>query len=229
LNPNARTGLLLNQTFTGTQTVADFQKSGASKLKIDSSGLVGIAQATPTAQLDVFNSGSRTAQLVNQTATTTQLIADFQRNGVSKLKIDSTGRVGIGLGTTSPSQALHVSGNGLFSGSVQADGGIKVKTWSMEVPDYVFDRDRYKAPTLDELDRFIRQERHLPYMPSASELNADGMDLAEMNLRLLKKVEELTLYAIAQDKQIKRLAARIDARTRAAGKRAHTSLAADAK
>jgi hypothetical protein len=228
-NNGSRPAQIVNQASTGTQTVADFQRTGASKLKIDNSGLVGIANGTPTAQLDVLNSGSRTAELVNQTATTTQLVADFQRNGVSKLKIDSQGRVGIGLGTTSPSQALHVSGNGFFTGFVQADSGIKVKTWSMEVPDYVFDSERYKVKSLDELDRFIKQERHLPEMPSASELKENGMDLAEMNLRLLKKVEELTLYAIEQDKRIKDLAARVDGKPDASRRHGRRPVAANLK
>ena len=225
LNPNARTGLLLNQTSTGNpQIVADFQRSGVSKLKIDNAGLIGIANPTPTAQLDVLNIGSRTALFISQNGTGTPLVADFQRNGVSKLKIDSSGRVGIGLGTTAPTQALHVIGNGLLTGFLQADGGIKVKTWSMEVPDYVFDAERYKVQSLDEVDRFIKQQRHLPEMPSATELKENGMDLAEMNLRLLKKVEELTLYAIEQDQRIKQLAARIDA-TEVSGKRARAHMA----
>ena len=49
---------------------------------------------------------------------------------------------------------------------------------------------------LDEVDHFIKEQGHLPEIPAAAELKENGMDSAEMNLRLLKKVEELTLYAI---------------------------------
>jgi hypothetical protein len=102
---------------------------------------------------------------------------------------------------------LTVAGNAKVTGTLQADGGLKVKSWSMEVPDYVFDPSRSKPMPLSEVEKFVKANRHLPEIPSAHELEHDGMDVAEMNLRLLKKVDELTLYVIDQDKKIKALSA----------------------
>jgi len=120
----------------------------------------------------------------------------------------------IGVNTTSINSGmkLHVAGSAYVSGSLQADGGIKIKSnWSLEVPDYVFDQSRFSLPNLGDVERFVRANKHLPDVPSASELNQEGMDVAEMNLRLLKKVEELTLYVIEQDKRIQELSAKLDA------------------
>ena len=66
-------------------------------------------------------------------------------------------------------------------------------------PDYVFD-DGYKLPTLQEVETYIKQNGHLQNMPSATEVVANGIELGEMNAKLLEKIEELTLYAIQQQK-----------------------------
>lgn len=76
----------------------------------------------------------------------------------------------------------------------------KVINW----PDYVF-HDNYRLPALHSVAEFIRINKHLPEIPPAAEIATKGMDVAEINKQLLKKVEELTLYLIEQDKQIKAL------------------------
>jgi len=195
LNPNGRTGVLVNQTSATSQTVADFQRNGTSKLKIDNSGRTGVANSSPAAQLDVAsNSSGQIGLIINQQQSNAN-IAEFRQGGTMKVSISATG-------------------------VLQADAGVKIKSWSMEVPDYVFDSGHYQLRGLDDLERFIQAEQHLPDLPSASQLKEEGMDLAEMNLRLLKKVEELTLYAIQQDKKIKQLAAKIDDKSRGAQRHA---------
>jgi len=99
----------------------------------------------------------------------------------------------IGIGTMTPQAKLAVEGNILAK-------EIKVKT-DITVPDYVFEPD-YKLNSLDDIERFIKINKHLPEIPSAKEISRDGLDLAEMNLLLLKKVEELTLHVISLQKQI---------------------------
>jgi hypothetical protein len=116
----------------------------------------------------------------------------------------------VGIGTSSPADKLSVSGNIKATGTVTADGGIKVKTWTMEVPDYVFDRQAHRLAPLTEVESYVNAHKHLPEIPSAKQLKRQGMDLAKMNLLLLKKVEELTLYAIEQDKKLAALSARIE-------------------
>ncbi len=108
------------------------------------------------------------------------------------LSENSSGNVGIG--TDNPKAKLAVDGNILAK-------EIKVKT-DITVPDYVFETD-YELNSLDYIADYVKTNKHLPEIPSAKEIKKDGLDLAEMNLLLLKKVEELTLYAIQQDKEIR--------------------------
>ena len=75
-----------------------------------------------------------------------------------------------------------------------------MKDWS----DYVFDA-RYPLAPLPEVERFIRTHHHLPTIPSAADVEQDGISLGQMQSALLMKIEELTLYVIEQHKAIERL------------------------
>ncbi len=75
-------------------------------------------------------------------------------------------------------------------------------------PDYVFG-EGYALPTLPELEQYITINKHLPEMPTAEEVENNGLSLGEMNAILLKKVEELTLYLISQDKKLQELEGKI--------------------
>lgn len=109
----------------------------------------------------------------------------------------------VGIGTTdTKGYKLAVNGSAIFTKAV-----VKVfSTW----PDYVFD-DHYKIPSLSYIENFIKTKRHLPGVPSADEINKDGIDLASFQSTLLQKTEELTLYIIDQNKKIDQQAAVIDA------------------
>src|ERR1035437_745990 len=72
-------------------------------------------------------------------------------------------------------------------------------TWS----DYVFNND-YPLRPLSELDKFIKENKHLPNVPSSSELAAYGIELGAMNAKLLEKIEELTLYILQQQKEVEK-------------------------
>ncbi len=102
----------------------------------------------------------------------------------------------VGIGTPSPDAKLAVSGQ------VHAQE-VKVSI-TVPGPDYVFEKN-YKLPTLEEIKTYIDQNKHLPEVPSAVEMEKNGMLLGEMNMLLLKKVEELTLYAIEMNKNVKEL------------------------
>jgi len=108
------------------------------------------------------------------------------------MRITSVGYVGIG--TTSPDQKLTVNGN-IHAIGFLADTNIPV-------PDYVFKND-YNLPTLAEIKAYTDKNHHLPGVPAAAEMEKNGINLGEMNMVLLKKVEELTLYLMEQDKQLK--------------------------
>ncbi|WP_346855976.1 LamG-like jellyroll fold domain-containing protein [uncultured Draconibacterium sp.] len=75
---------------------------------------------------------------------------------------------------------------------------------SIPTPDYVFDKD-YNLKSLEELESFIKENKHLPEIPSAKEVDTYGVDLGKMNMLLLKKIEELTLYILEQQKEIEAL------------------------
>jgi hypothetical protein len=80
---------------------------------------------------------------------------------------------------------------------------VAVKT-SANWADYVFDKN-YRLMPLAKLEKYIQHHKHLPGIPSAAEVVKEGIDLAEMNAKLLAKVEELTSYLLQQDKKINKL------------------------
>jgi len=77
---------------------------------------------------------------------------------------------------------------------------VQTTSWA----DEVFE-ENYKLATLEEVGAFIKQHKHLPEIPSEKEVLENGVSLGEMNKLLLKKVEELTLYMIAQQNQVNEL------------------------
>ncbi|MBK1442601.1 hypothetical protein JHJ32_21555 [Parapedobacter sp. ISTM3] len=106
----------------------------------------------------------------------------------------------VGIGTTNPQAKLAVNGNILAK-------EVKVKT-DISVPDYVF-APEYELPALADVEAYVKEHRHLPEIPSAKDIERDGLDLAEMNLLLLKKVEELTLHLIEKHHENRQLRERL--------------------
>lgn len=100
-------------------------------------------------------------------------------------------RGNVGIGTSSPDATLAVKG------TIHTNE-VKVDLLGAVAPDYVFD-SKYKLPSLAEIQQYINQNKHLPEVPSAKEMDENGINLKEMNLLLLKKVEELTLYIVEQN------------------------------
>ncbi|KYP14100.1 MAG: hypothetical protein A1D16_00070 [Flavihumibacter sp. CACIAM 22H1] len=115
---------------------------------------------------------------------------DAAWGGWKKLVLDSAGTVR--LGTTSDRATLHVNGDVVTR---------KVKVTQNNWPDYVFGSG-YLLRSLYEVEVFIQKYHHLPEIPSAAEIDEKGLDIGETQALLLKKIEELTLYAIEQQKQI---------------------------
>lgn len=109
---------------------------------------------------------------------------------LERMRIDANGWVGIG--TAHPDQKLTVAGT-IHSSEVTVDTKIPV-------PDYVF-QPSYKLSDLPSVEEYVKKYHHLPEIPSAAEIEKDGLKLGEMNTLLLRKVEELTLYLIEKDKQ----------------------------
>ncbi len=166
---------------TGT-TPFEFRRhsSGTESLKIgigDRSGLLEYVQD--------YDEGTGTHDLSFNISSSISHFYSWKSNGSELFRINSNGNVGIG--TTDPQSKLAVEGQ------IRATE-VKVLA-DISVPDYVFEPD-YKLRTLRETKEYITENKHLPEIPSAAEIGENGIDLGDMNMRLLKKIEELTLYQI---------------------------------
>ncbi len=117
---------------------------------------------------------------------------DFIVGTTLGIRINEKGNVGIG--TLTPDSKLTVAGK-IHSQEVlvtiNAGGGA----------DFVFENG-YNLPSLRKVETYIKENKHLPEIASAKEMEVDGLKLAEMNIKLLQKIEELTLYTIQQQKEI---------------------------
>jgi len=119
---------------------------------------------------------------------------------VNQLVVHKTGNIGIG--TRSIDAKLTVNGD-IHAREVRIDMDGSI------APDYVFRKD-YRLTTLADLEAFIVKHKHLPEVPSAEEMKVQGLHLKEMNLILLKKLEEMTLHLIDQYKTVRRQQEQID-------------------
>lgn len=101
----------------------------------------------------------------------------------------------VGIGTTDPKNKLSVNG------TIWAK---EVKVSLTDAADWVFDTN-YKLKSLADVEKYINANKHLPEVPSAEEFRQNDMNVSEMSNKLLQKIEELTLYAIEQQKELDRL------------------------
>ena len=111
------------------------------------------------------------------------------------LFVGANGNVRIGAGSGNPGNALEV--NGIVRSKEVL---VEITGWS----DFVFEED-YKLMSLAEVEQFVKQHGHLPDVPSANEVEENGIGLGEMNALLLQKIEEMTLHLIEMEKRIKEL------------------------
>ncbi|MCC9074197.1 hypothetical protein LNQ49_21640 [Flavobacterium sp. F-65] len=125
-------------------------------------------------------------------------------NLIEGLRIDDKGNIGMGI--ISPAYKLDVCG------TIRAK---EIKVDLLAGCDFVFEKD-YKLMSLNELDKFVKTEKHLPEIQSEKEMIEDGLNLKMFQMKLLQKIEELTLYVIEQNKkneqqeqELKRLKAKI--------------------
>lgn len=103
------------------------------------------------------------------------------------------GNGNIGIGTSNP---------GVYKLAVEGTvGARKIKVTQETWADYVFD-SAYQLPSLTHVETFIKENKHLPEVPSAANVKKDGLDLGDNQVVLLKKIEELTLYIIQQNKKM---------------------------
>jgi len=183
-------------------------QNGSAQMTLLLNGNVGIGTINPSTKLTVQTAdGSYGIIHTNGTVSVGTYVGDnggwfgtatnhplyfFTNNSGALMTITTSGNVGIG--TINPSYKLSVNG------TIQAKE-VRVETgWS----DFVFDPG-YKLRSLSEVEKYIQQNKHLPDMPSASEIQTNGLPVAESETKMMQKIEELTLYVIELQKEVDQL------------------------
>lgn len=177
-----------------------------SSIDIAADGDVGIGTASPAGAMHIQRSGNVIPLIESSDNGAVQL----------RFKTDSHIRRFIAVDSDDNQQSQIEFGDGLirFLGatvannlmevdetSLRVSGAIVSNGTTLNVPDYVF-QDDYPLMSLQELKSFIEKNSHLPNVPSARDVNENGLNHTEFQLRLLEKIEELTLYTIQQQEII---------------------------
>jgi hypothetical protein len=186
--------------------VTQFYTGSTPTFQISANSNIGIGTITPSRKLDVLSGSGVTPFaavgpngyiLIDNTGAgynyySASVLHEFQIGGIAQMDITSNGNVLIGK-TTQNNTAYKLD----VKGKTRADE-IVVNTTGA---DFVFDK-KYTLPKLSDVKTFIDANQHLPEIPSAKEMQTNGMSIGEINTKLLQKVEELTLYLIDKDKQL---------------------------
>lgn len=172
-----------NQTIVGNIGIKTSDFTSALSIGIDHGTLLSIGNSA-WARRDVIKTG-----YVVQVGDYTDIKVPGYSNNDAYIRIIQNGNIGIG--STNPTNKLDVNGT-VHSKEVKVD----MNGWS----DFVFKKD-YDLPTLAEVEKYIEEKGHLENIPSEEEVLKNGINLGEMNSKLLQKIEELTLYIIQQEKK----------------------------
>jgi hypothetical protein len=187
--------------------------SAFDKLYFSPEGNLGIGTFNPEVPLTVYGKShfypsrvgtgdARVLSVDNELTPMTFMNNDypivFKTGGGNQPIILNAARVGIG--TVNPQETLSVNGN------IRAK---EIKVDASNWPDYVFEK-KYMLPTLKETKHYIEQHGHLPDIPSAHVVAKEGQNLGEIQAKLLKKVEELTLHLIRLEESNLKHKKRID-------------------
>ncbi len=192
-----------------------------SAMMIKNNGNVGIGTANPSQKFQVDKGNILVRGINNFASSGNEAIIYFgdvnhyikSVNG-SGLKIGigaadaifiQQGTRNVGIGTSNLGSSLKLT----VEGKVGAREFIAVSTDLINWPDYVFQKN-YELMPLSDLENYISNNQHLPDVPSASEVEINGIALGEMNSKLLQKIEQLTLYIIDQNKKIENLQKKVD-------------------
>ncbi len=218
---NASYPFLTNRTPSGKVVIKTGTASGGSEnvhFTIDGGdGIVnayfedanlGIGTTSPSAKLhidgtggfssgySISNSHDKVNTYFNYNTNDSRYVITYEGTGAAEIELQADGDVilaqagNVGIGTTTPTNKLEVNGT-IRSQEVV----VEATGW----PDFVFYPD-YNLPSLEEVEEYITEHKHLPEVPSEAEVLEHGIKLGEMDATLLQKIEELTLYVIEQNK-----------------------------
>jgi len=167
---------------------------------VTSTGFLGVGTASPDAQLHLENGGAGAAGLPRIILDNTDFSNPNGGDGDWLIDLADTGTFRISLDDSGVQEfQLDTAGNLTVAGTVT--------TATQTLPDYVFEKD-YKLMKLDELKTFINQEKHLPGVPNQKQVLVDQKgqyNMTEMQMAMLEKIEELTLYTLQQEEAIREL------------------------
>lgn len=175
------------------------QRATANGITVDTVGNVGIGTASPAGKLHVH--GAAAGPSANSFLLTRDGDAPFMRfqgAGGRLAEIQFDGSVlNIQNGSNHPIERMVLNARQVESGKIIANE-IQVMGFIVSA-DRVFERD-YDLRTIGQLQSYVQEHKHLPGIPSAKEMTAKGLNLGEMQSKLLEKIEELTLYVIGLKK-----------------------------
>lgn len=132
-------------------------------------------------------------------------LTEISGSSANSIRLNSIGEIALNANFIEiPTGSLLINKTSQTNPSYKLDVNGKIRANEIVVnttgADYVFE-DNYKLKALDEVESFIEENNHLPGIPSAVEMQAEGMSVGELNTKLLEKVEELTLYMIELKKE----------------------------
>lgn len=196
IHEGGNSGFRINSNAGGTWADMYFQTNGVTRMFLESAGKFGIGTESPLSKLHIEGgvdaSNTTHGYFMTGPVTSTNIIMDnneimARNNGeASYLYINHNGGT-VHMGPGSPADGYQLSVRGkIMSEELRIDNYVD---W----PDYVFEKN-YSLLPLEELRFSIQESGHLPGFPSASEVNETGIDVGEMQKKLLEKIEELTLY-----------------------------------
>lgn len=200
------------------QIFTDEEIAGMSRMTISNTGDIGIGTRNPSVALDVNRNGATAIRSYALGSYASSLWAMNSQGGYG-LTVDELGVGHISENALEPQPIISFRNGRVGIGCEDFEGASGnhklfvtggITTEDIEVKlhgdwyDNVFLKD-YSLKSLEELEKYVIINKHLPDIPSESEVRANGINLGEMNALLLKKVEELTLYLIDQQKQINAL------------------------
>lgn len=169
---------------------------------------VVVGDPTPTATLDVVGAPG--------TVGTGNAVIKLRNSGPLAFQLDDTAVAGFwnfAVAVNETSFRISKSGTGATELELDQNGNLTIQGACSEgasgsCADYVFEPD-YELRSLDELEAFITTNKHLPNVPSTDDIMKNGLSIQKFQGRLLEKIEELTLYTLAQEKTIRTLEQRL--------------------
>ncbi len=196
-----------------------------SSIDIAADGDVGLGTSSPGADLHVRGSDGGTDMKVEEVSGTTlqRVMMSLINNGPPSFLMENTSGADnrwvftvtdtefqiSKAQTTRNEMRIDGDGNTFITGELTVCSGSAICTPQTTYPDYVFE-EGYELMPLDELKAFIEVNKHLPRVPTVAEVTQEGINMTTLQMRLLEKVEELTLYTLSQQELIEKQGALIE-------------------